>query len=88
MGALKSPKCSRGHAMKDPNLYYRSDGNRECRRCKTERMRELRKRRAILKMSQLPKKRKERKKNLKQLIILKGKELKKEGKSDDLNQSL
>jgi len=37
MGALKSPKCSKGHPMKDPNLYYRSDNQRECLKCKLKR---------------------------------------------------
>jgi hypothetical protein len=40
MGAIKSPKCSLGHKMKDPNLYYRSDGKRECLTCKVRRNRE------------------------------------------------
>lgn len=40
MGAIKSPRCSLGHKMKDPNLYYRSDGKRECLTCKDRRNRE------------------------------------------------
>jgi len=41
MGALKSPKCSKGHKMADPNLYYRpSDGMRECLKCKLRRAKE------------------------------------------------
>lgn len=34
MGALKSAKCSRGHLMRDPNLYYTKSGQRQCLRCK------------------------------------------------------
>jgi hypothetical protein len=34
MGALKSLKCSKGHKMADPNLYYRKDGQRQCKKCK------------------------------------------------------
>lgn len=34
MGALKSAKCSKGHRMRDPNLYYRKDGQRQCKKCK------------------------------------------------------
>lgn len=33
MGALKSPKCSRGHRLAGRNLYQRADGTRECRKC-------------------------------------------------------
>lgn len=33
MGALKSAHCSKGHPMKDPNLYYRKDGGRQCKAC-------------------------------------------------------
>lgn len=40
MGALKSDRCSKGHALKDPNLYYRKDGQRECLKCKAERNKE------------------------------------------------
>jgi hypothetical protein len=40
MGAIKSPKCTLGHKMSDPNLYYRSDGKRECLTCKNRRNRD------------------------------------------------
>jgi hypothetical protein len=33
MGALKSPKCSKGHRMIPANLYYFADGTRKCRKC-------------------------------------------------------
>jgi hypothetical protein len=33
MGALKSPKCSRGHRLAGKNLYIRANGTRECRTC-------------------------------------------------------
>ena len=33
MGALKSPKCSKGHRLAGKNLYQRSNGQRECRKC-------------------------------------------------------
>lgn len=39
MGAIKSYKCSRGHILKDGNLYIRSNGTRECRKCSRERNR-------------------------------------------------
>lgn len=42
MGALKSPKCSKGHLMKPPNLYMRPDGQRECLMCKQQRGRDAR----------------------------------------------
>lgn len=34
MGAIKAVVCRRGHAMVDPNLYYRGNGQRECKACK------------------------------------------------------
>ncbi len=37
MGALKSPKCANGHLMKEPNLYWRKNGQRECKACKKKR---------------------------------------------------
>lgn len=33
MGALKSPRCSKGHKLAGKNLYIRKDGQRECRTC-------------------------------------------------------
>ncbi len=38
--------CVAGHPMVDPNLYYRSDGRRECRECCQRRAREYDQRRA------------------------------------------
>jgi hypothetical protein len=73
MGAIKSPRCSLGHKMKDPNLYYRSDGKRECLTCKDRRNRESN---AARKAARVPKPRKPRGKakspTLKQRIIAKG----------------
>ena len=40
MGALKSKRCSRGHLLKDGNLYIRSNGTRECRKCSLVRSKE------------------------------------------------
>jgi hypothetical protein len=37
MGAIKSPVCSNGHPMVPENLYYRSNGQRECKACKAQR---------------------------------------------------
>lgn len=37
MGALKSDRCSKGHAMSGENLYQRKDGQRECRQCSRDR---------------------------------------------------
>jgi hypothetical protein len=33
MGAHKSYKCSKGHILKDSNLYVRKNGTRECKKC-------------------------------------------------------
>lgn len=37
MGALKSTHCDKGHPMKEPNLYWRNDGKRQCKTCALER---------------------------------------------------
>lgn len=34
MGALKSTRCSKGHLLKEPNLYFRTNSQRECKKCK------------------------------------------------------
>ena len=49
MGALKSSKCSRGHKLEEPNLYWRKNGQRECKLCKGERNREQEAKRKALK---------------------------------------
>jgi hypothetical protein len=43
MGAHKSYKCSKGHILKDGNLYIRKDGTRECRKCSLDRGQKRRK---------------------------------------------
>jgi hypothetical protein len=43
MGALKAYKCSKGHVMKEGNLYLRKDGTRECRKCSLARRKAWRK---------------------------------------------
>lgn len=45
MGALKSSRCSRGHKLSGKNLYIRTDGTRECRKCSLERSRKQREQR-------------------------------------------
>lgn len=45
MGALKSSKCSKGHVLKAPNLYYRTNGQRECKKCKELRNAEIKEKR-------------------------------------------
>lgn len=67
MGALKSPRCSKGHKMVEPNLYFRPDGKRECRKCKSERGKVARREAKRLKG---PKPR--RKLTTRQMIIKKG----------------
>jgi hypothetical protein len=42
MGALKSPKCSKGHRMVEGNLYYSKTGQRACRKCSIARVRAAR----------------------------------------------
>lgn len=41
MGALKSPKCSKGHLLKGDNLYMRKNGQRECKTCSNKRAKEF-----------------------------------------------
>lgn len=86
MGALKSLRCSKGHRMADPNLYYRADGQRQCKKCKDLKNKEQeKKRKAALKAAGIKtrrygkgprvKKAKPRKKRaltLKQRILAKG----------------
>jgi hypothetical protein len=43
MGAIKSYRCSKGHVLKDSNVYLRKDGTRECRKCSLIRSSEYRK---------------------------------------------
>jgi hypothetical protein len=33
MGAIKSPKCSKGHRMIPGNLYVFANGKRRCKKC-------------------------------------------------------
>jgi hypothetical protein len=47
MGALKSPKCSKGHPLKGKNLYVRANGSRECRKCSLARSREFQQKKKI-----------------------------------------
>ena len=42
MGALKSPRCSKGHRLAGKNLYLRKNGQRECKKCSLERSRKFR----------------------------------------------
>jgi hypothetical protein len=39
MGALKSPRCSKGHKLSGDNLYLRHDGQRQCKKCALARSR-------------------------------------------------
>jgi hypothetical protein len=43
--ACTSPTCQRGHRWTDDNTYRRPDGRRECRECRRNRDRDLRRRR-------------------------------------------
>jgi hypothetical protein len=42
MGAIKSPKCSKGHKMTADNVYVRAKGQRECKKCSLARSRKFR----------------------------------------------
>lgn len=37
MGALKSKRCTKGHLLHGGNLYLKSNGQRECKKCSLER---------------------------------------------------
>lgn len=54
MGALKSDRCSKGHSLKDPNLYYRKDGQRECLKCKAARNKEAEQVRKAKRLAEKP----------------------------------
>lgn len=51
MGALKSPKCSKGHRMIPDNLYVYPNGKRECKKCAIARVKASRLRLRLTKAS-------------------------------------
>ena len=54
MGALKSYRCSKGHVLAGKNLYLRSNGTRECRKCSLARSKQFAQQARLAKAPQPP----------------------------------